>query len=110
MNGERRNIQQVRTMSQLVDGRRARSSSGALLELSMLEMEKTRLAKERQRVERRSVDIGQRMNEIAAKQHRLMRFVSDPSTATAMPQQPDATDFPVHTELPDRLKRRRLRY
>jgi len=109
MANERRSIQQVRTMGQLVDGRRARTSAGAMLELSMLEMEKTRLTKEIQRSERRCADIGQRLAEIDAKQNRLKRFVADPPAAK--PQETTgAADLTVHTAPQDRLKRRRLCY
>ena len=37
---EKRGVQQIKTMGGIVDGRRTRTSAGALLELSMLEMEK----------------------------------------------------------------------
>ena len=46
---EKRGVQHIKTLAGLVDGRRTRTSSGALLELSMLEMEKQRLVLEMQR-------------------------------------------------------------
>jgi predicted nuclease with TOPRIM domain len=108
MASERKNLQKVRTMGQLVDGRRARTSAGALLELSMLEMEKTRLTKETQRLERRGADIRQRLEEIDAKQDRLKRFVAAPREAK--PQESAAADLPVYAVPQDRVKKRRLCY
>ncbi|MBY0577700.1 MAG: hypothetical protein K2P57_01500 [Burkholderiales bacterium] len=106
MANERKSIRQVKTMGQLVDGRRARTSYGALLELSMLEMEKTRLASEVQRSERRCADIRVRLGEIEAKQNRLKQFV--PAAQAEKPV--EASDFKIHEAPQDRLKRRRLSY
>jgi hypothetical protein len=95
-------------MAGLVDGRRTRTSHGALLELSMLEMEKTRLTLEMQRAERRCADIRKRLTEIEAKKHRLHRFVEKPQGEG--PISPPAEPFPVRTVPTDKLKRRRLSY
>ena len=108
MDRERRGVTNIQTMAGLVDGRRTRTSSGALLELSMLEMEKQRLVLEMRRAERRCADIRKRLAEIEAKQHRLHRFVEKPhgegqSNTTAVP-------FPIYRAPADKLKRRRLSY
>ena len=75
---DKRGVQQIKTMGGIVDVRRIRSSSGALLELSMLEMEKQRLIKEMLRSEQRCVEIRGRMAEIETKQARLQQFVDKP--------------------------------
>lgn len=103
-----RGVTNIHTMAGLVDGRRARSSHGALLELSMLELEKVRLTREMQRAERRCADILKRLAEIDAKAHRLHRFVEKPqgegqSNTTAAP-------LPIYSAPADKLKRRRLSY
>src|SRR3990172_11108719 len=54
---EKRGVQHLKTMAGLVDARRTRTSSGALLELSMLEMEKQRLLLEMRRAERRGAGV-----------------------------------------------------
>lgn len=108
MANECKGVQRIRTMGQLVDGRRSRTSAGALLELSMLEMEKTRLNLEIRRSDRRCAAIRQRMGEIEAKQNMLKRFVAEPQIA--QPQQADAVDLQIHSLPQDRLKRRRLCY
>jgi hypothetical protein len=95
-------------MAGLVDGRRARTSHGALLELSMLEMERTRLTREMQRAERRCADIRKRLTEIDAKQHRLHRFVQKPHGEAQA--HTVASPLPIHSVPTDKLKRRRLSY
>ena len=98
-------------MAGLVDGRRSRTSAGALLELSMLEMEKQRLVQEMQRAERRCAEIRGRLTEIEAKQHRLQRFVEQPrGEAQASQTHAPASSFPIHSAPTDKLKRRRLSY
>ena len=106
---DRRGVQQIRTFAGLVDRRRARTSAGALLELSMLEMEKTRLMLEMQRAERRCAEIRRRRAEIDAKQHRLQRFVEKPN-GEAPQSETAAAPLPIHTVPVDKLKRRRLSY
>lgn len=108
MANECKGIQRIRTMGQLVDGRRSRTPAGALMELSMLEMEKDRLTLEIRRSDRRCADIRQRLGEIEAKQNMLKRFVAEPQVA--QPQEGGATDLTVHSLPKDRLKRRRLCY
>lgn len=108
---EIRGVQNIKTMAGLVDGRRTRSSSGALLELSMLEMEKQRLKKEMLRIEQRCAEIGSRINDIGSKQLRLQRFVDKPQEdGSADKALPAASPLPIHTAPTDRLKRRQLSY
>lgn len=108
---EKRGVLHIKTMAGLVDGRRTRTSSGALLEMSMIEMEKQRLMKEMLRSEQRCVEIRGRMTEIEAKQRRIQKFVDKPfgemQTSQALPA---ASPFPIHSEPTDRLKRRQLSY
>lgn len=108
---DKRGVQHIKTMAGLVDGRRTRTSSGALLELSMLEMEKQRLMKEMRRSEQRCAEIRGRMTEIEAKQHRLQRFVDKPYGETQTNQAlPAASPLPIHSAPTDKLKRRQLSY
>lgn len=108
---DKRGVQHIKTMAGLVDGRRTRSSSGALLELSMLEMEKQRLMKEMKRAEQRCIEIRGRMTEIETKQLRLQRFVDKPyGEMQANQLLPAATPLPIHSAPTDRLKRRQLAY
>ena len=108
---EKRGVQHLKTMAGLVDGRRSRTSAGALLELSMLEMEKQRLVQEMQRCERRCAEIRGRLTEIEVKQHRLQRFVEKPrGEAQASQTHAPASSFPIHPPPTDKLKRRRLSY
>lgn len=109
---EKRGVQHIRTMAGMVDRRRVRSSSGALLELSMLEMEKQRLSLELKRAQTRCAEILTRTLEIEAKQGRLHRFVTQPVTdglkplSVLSPVQP----LPTFTAPVDGLKRRQLSY
>ncbi len=108
---EKRGVQQIKTMGGIVDGRRTRTSAGALLELSMLEMEKQRLTKEMKRAENRCLEIRARVAEIESKQVRLQRFVDRPIVAFQDPAAAlAATPFPIHTAPTDRIKRRALSY
>ncbi len=65
-------------MGAMVDGRRVRTSSGALLELSILSNEKERLNKELAVAARRQEEIVRRLTEIADKEERLQAFVKTP--------------------------------
>lgn len=108
---EKRGVQHLKTMAGLVDGRRTRTSSGALLELSMLEMEKQRLVLEMQRAERRCAEIRGRLTEIGNKGLRLQRFVERPNGEVQAPQtQTDASPLRIHSPPTGKLKRRRLSY
>ncbi len=108
---EKRGVQHIKTMAGLVDGRRSRTSSGALLESSMLEMEKQRLVLEMQRAERRCAEIRGRLIEIGKKRIRLQRFVEKLNgEAHASRAQTDASPLRIHSPPTDKLKRRRLSY
>ncbi len=108
---DKRGVQQIKTMGGIVDGRRVRTSAGALLELSMLEMEKQRLTTEMNRADNRSAEIRARVHEIDTKQLRLQRFVERPLAAYQAGQVlAAASPLPIHTAPTDRLKRRALSY
>ena len=108
---EKRGVQNIKTMGGVVDGRRIRSSSGALLELSMLAMEKQRLKNEMLRSEMRCAEIRGRMGDIELKQVRLQQFLDRPcSDPQAGIRQAAATPLPIHSEPTERLKRRQLAY
>lgn len=108
MSIERRGVTHLRTMAGLVDGRRSRSSHGALLELSMLEVEKTRLSGEMERAERRCAEIRKRIAQIDAKARRLYRFVKEPAKSAS--ETVAAAPFPAYTVPRDKVKSRRLSY
>ncbi len=111
---DKRGVQHLKTLAGLVDGRRARTSSGALLELSMLEMERQRLVKEMQRAERRGVEIRGQLAEIDRKGLRLQRFVekrsAEASTVLSPGACPAASPLQIHSAPTDKLKRRQLSY
>lgn len=108
---EKRGMQHIKTMAGLVDGRRTRTSSGALLELSMLEMEKQRLVQEMRRAEQRCAEIRGRLTEIDKKGLRLQQFVEKLNGEAQAPQaRTVASPLPIHSTPTDKLKRRRLSY
>lgn len=72
---EQRGLRTIKTMGGLMDNRRARTPSGALLEMSAMANEKTLLHKELARWKRRHLEITNRLNEIAAKERRLLALV-----------------------------------
>lgn len=78
------------------------------MELSMLEMEKTRLTKEMQRADRRCAEIRKRLGDIGVKQQRIQRFVEKPQGDG--PGDATAAPLPLHTVPVGKLKRRRLSY
>lgn len=90
-------------MAGLVDQRRTRTTSGALLEMSVLASEKERLHQELAVARRRQAEIQARLAEIAEKEERLRAFVKNsvpiPSDGTAV------TEDPLR-----RLKAREIRY
>ena len=111
---DKRGVQHLKTLAGLVDGRRSRTSSGALLELSMLEMERQRLTKEVERAARRGAEIRGQLAEIDKKQLRLHRFVEKRNAvAAAAPGSallPASSPMQIHTAPADKLKRRQLSY
>jgi hypothetical protein len=72
---EQRGLRTIKTIGGLMDNRRARTPSGALLEMSAMSNEKTLLHKELARWKRRHVEIEIRLNAIAAKERRLLAVV-----------------------------------
>ena len=108
---EKRGVQQIKTIAGLVDARRSRTSAGALLELSMMEMEKQRLTKEMLRAEQRCREIRLRTAEIESKQCRLQRFLSK-SVSEVMTVQAltSAEPLPIHSAPGHQFKRRQLSY
>lgn len=102
-----RTVTNLKTMAGLVDARRTRTSSGALFEWAMLEMEKGRLTQEIQRAERRTADIRHRLWEIREKQSRLEQFVKKPSDD---PPRKEASELPGFSVPDSRLKQWRLTY
>ena len=108
---EKRGVRHIKTMAGLVDGSRTRTSAGALLELSMLEMEKQRLGLEMRRTEQRCSEIRGRLTEIDKKGLRLQRFVEKLNGEAQAPQAHSAASpLPIHSVSTDKLKRRRLSY
>ncbi len=111
---ERRAVLHIKTMAELVDVRRSRTSAGALLELAMLEMEKQRLKKEMLRAESRGAEIATRMQEIETKQVRLQSFVERPvMDYPSVPSRSSlgaAPALPIFSAPTDGLKRRALAY
>lgn len=81
MAGSLRGLQSIRTMGVLVDKRRARTTAGALLELSAMANEKLLLQNEMTRWQRRSIEIQHRLAEISAKEKRLLALVQDPANS-----------------------------
>jgi hypothetical protein len=114
MTAELRGVMQIKTMGGLIDARRTRTSAGALLELSMLEMEKERLKKEMLRAERRIGEIRARSHDIETKQQRLNQFVErsaeiSPAVEAALTRS-TASALPIHQAPADGFKRRQLSY
>ncbi len=112
MSRDQRSVQHIKTLSGMLDQRRSRTSSGALLEMSMLEMEKQRLMLEVQRAERRAGEISARLLEIHTKSLRLQTFVEKVS---APPGQSPATMVPgtplkIHSMPANKMKSRQLTY
>ncbi len=102
MLNERKGVQSIRTMGVLVDRRRARTSAGALLEMSALASEKERLQRELDRLGRRRSEIETRLAEIEVKGRRLQGFVKKG-------QGLNAESIPGNDTL-KRMRTRELRY
>jgi len=111
---EQRGVRNLKTMAGMQDARRSRTASGALLELSMLEMERHRLTLEMQRAEVRSAEVRRRMQEIDLKANRLQLFV-EKRDVSSIPASGSAAlgaaqPLMVHSAMPDKMKRRALQY
>jgi hypothetical protein len=90
-------------MGAMVDGRRLRTPSGALLELSVLASAKDRLNKELAVASRRQGEIALRLAEIAAKEQRLRSFVKNPEMVAKLSP-------PAPTEADRRVKAKEFKY
>ena len=97
----KRSLQSVKTLSKLLDGRRARTPAGALLEMSGMANEKVLLTKELERGIRRRAEIEHRLAEIEAKTQRLMAYIQQDHGAIAaasMAQAEPGTPRPAATD------------
>ncbi len=74
-----KSLQSIKTMAGLVDGRRTRTTAGALLEWSALANERERLGQELKRWQHRQLEIETRLAEIAAKEQRLQTYIKNPT-------------------------------
>lgn len=84
---ERRGVQIIRTMAALHDQRRTRTTAGAFIELSALANERMLLEREVARASRRGKEIQHRMEEIEAKETRLMKVVRGEISSQERPQE-----------------------
>jgi hypothetical protein len=97
---EIRGVNSIKTMGRLLDSRKARTPSGALLEMSAMSNEKTLLHKELARWKRRHVEIQRRLGEIAAKERRLLAVVQEGQMALGVVTEPGAGDSPAGSSAP----------
>lgn len=92
MKRERKTTKNIKTIGALLDRRRARTPGGAMLELSTLAYERTRLQHELDRLKRRRAEIDARLAEIAAKERWLRSLaeqaVADVSTPLPLAEAP----------------------
>jgi hypothetical protein len=100
--GERKTTRNIRTLGAVIDRRRVRTSGGALLELSALAHERTRLNNELRRMRNRNAEIEARQAEIACKENWLQSSVERPPGDVSTP-------MPV-AESPSGLRVRELNY
>jgi hypothetical protein len=112
---EQRGLRTIKTIGGLMDNRRARTPSGALLEMSAMSNEKTLLHKELARWKRRHVEITARLNAIAAKERRLLAVVQGGEMALgvvtdAVETISDKPSMAVPTEVSGRFKVQELSY
>lgn len=93
MKGERKTTQNIKTIGALLDRRRVRTPGGAMLELSTLANERTRLQHELDRLKRRRAQIDARLAAIAAKERWLRSLAEqaagDVSTPLPLAQPPE---------------------
>lgn len=115
---ELRGVTSIKTMGGLLDNRRARTPSGALLEMSAMSNEKTLLHRELARWKRRHAEIQKRLGEIAAKERRLLAVVQGGEMALGVvvegseviPSNGQALPLPLPPEVSDRFKVQELSY
>ena len=82
MASEKRGLQGIKTTGALLDTRRARTPAGALLELSAMANEKNLLNKELARWKRRHAEIQARLDQIRAKEQKLLALVQGSDVTT----------------------------
>lgn len=102
MKYDRQTMRHIKTTSALLDGRRARSPGGALLELATLANERIRLRHELDRLARRRAEIDARLGEVADKE-RWLRSIAEQVSGG------ESASLPV-AELPDHICSRQLNY
>jgi hypothetical protein len=116
---EKRGVNSIKTMGGLLDNRRARTPSGALLEMSAMSNEKTLLHRELARWKRRHVEIQKRLAEIAAKERRLLAVVQGGEMALGVVVTDDGASqaaggtplpLPLPAEVSGRFKVQELSY
>jgi chromosome segregation ATPase len=95
----------IKTIGALLDHRRTRTSSGALLELSALANERQRLQYELERWQRRRAEIKNRLAEITEKEQWLSAIVISATEGPCAGAKP----IPLAGELP-RVQARELKY
>jgi hypothetical protein len=108
-------VRSIKTMGGILDNRRARTPSGALLEMSAMANEKTLLHEQLARWKRRRGEIQTRLNEIAAKERRLMALVQTGDMALGTVPEALASDSnipttTIPTEVSGRFKIQDLSY
>lgn len=112
MSIERRGLENIKTGIGVMSGRSHRTSSAALLELSIFATERQRLGMEMRRAERRIREIAQRLEVIAAKGGRLQQFVDrhpNPESGEAETKHPRSA-LPLHVAPSGTQRRRVLTY
>ncbi len=116
---EKRGVNSIKTMGGLLDNRRARTPSGALLEMSAMSNEKTLLHRELARWKRRHAEIQKRLAEIAAKERKLLAVVQGGEMALGVVVTADGegqaaggspVPLPLPSEVSGRFKVQELSY
>lgn len=99
MKAAKRGYGSPRTLRSKVDRAKARTPQGALLELTRLTQEKMRLRDEVARWEHRIAEIRERLQEIAALETLLYRFIDPPGAGNggsqAIPHGPEPIQAPA---------------
>ena len=107
MASERRGLPSVKTISAVLDNRRARTAGGAYLELSAMANERSMLKRELERWKRRRVEIQQRLDEIDKKQARLLAVTRNEEEKSGLAT---TAESPPPPEPKVRIKRRDISY
>jgi len=98
----------ARSISVIADARRTKTSSGVLLELSMLEMEKQRHVDELMRIQLRGNAISGRVAEIEIRKKYLFSLIEQPDSRLVSVLPVDA--LVSYNALPGKFKSRRFSY